>query len=551
MEKRWTKPAATLAACAFVWGAPKLALACGCVAPPTVGEPVVQAGERIVFAHEDGKVVAHIQLQYEGQASEFAWLLPLPSVPELELSSEELFSRLEQATAPRFVLTRQAGDGCPGPGGGVSFGCGDDLFLSAGQADGSGNENNNIAVKASSAGPYDYAVLRADDKEPMLEWLQENGYFVPATTESQLDPYVRPGAYFLALKLRAGQTAGDLQPVRVEYESERPMVPIILTAVAANPDMGILIWVLGEHRAVPVNYQHVVINEQYIDWPGGAVNYADVVSKAIDEAEGHHAFVTEHSSSTESFVGVLDTPGRFGRRENLARIERASDWVSALRINGFWWPSLLPIFQRAFPKPAAAQNIDQDEFYTNLDSYLNRWEPEEFDAVALTEEVWTRVVEPTLAAGKMFRDNRMMTRMFTVLSPEEMTKDPVFDFNPDLPPVSNVHQATMIDHCEGDMRAELTLDDGRVFLFTDAAAVADRIATEFQVPTAMRVEQLRLEGAPQVVLDNSAMLASDDDVAGGCIGARRARPGRFAPIMFVGLLLGMRMLRRRLRSPAS
>ena len=45
--------------------------ACGCFAPPDPSVPVVQAGEQIVFSHEDGVVTAHIQIQYQGEASEF------------------------------------------------------------------------------------------------------------------------------------------------------------------------------------------------------------------------------------------------------------------------------------------------------------------------------------------------------------------------------------------------------------------------------------------------------------------------------------------------
>src|SRR5687768_17918217 len=95
---------------------PRAADACGCFAPPTVGEPIVQAGERIVFAHRDGKVIAHIQIQYQGEANDFAWLLPVPSVPDLKLGSEELFVRVERATQPTFTLTRNPGDGCGSSG---------------------------------------------------------------------------------------------------------------------------------------------------------------------------------------------------------------------------------------------------------------------------------------------------------------------------------------------------------------------------------------------------------------------------------------------------
>src|SRR5438034_3676143 len=80
--------------------------ACGCFAPPDPTVPVVQAGEMIAFAIKDGNVDAHIQIRYSGAAADFGWLLPLPSEPTLELGSDELFSKLQQATAPQWNLTR-------------------------------------------------------------------------------------------------------------------------------------------------------------------------------------------------------------------------------------------------------------------------------------------------------------------------------------------------------------------------------------------------------------------------------------------------------------
>ncbi len=53
--------------------------ACGCFTPPDPSVPVVQAGERILFAQDSGKVIAHIHIQYAGEAAEFGWILPLPS----------------------------------------------------------------------------------------------------------------------------------------------------------------------------------------------------------------------------------------------------------------------------------------------------------------------------------------------------------------------------------------------------------------------------------------------------------------------------------------
>ena len=63
--------------------------ACGCFAPPDPATPVVQAGERILFAVENGKVTAHIQIQYAGNAKDFGWIVPLPSVPVVKAGTDE------------------------------------------------------------------------------------------------------------------------------------------------------------------------------------------------------------------------------------------------------------------------------------------------------------------------------------------------------------------------------------------------------------------------------------------------------------------------------
>src|SRR5262245_60948773 len=98
------------------------ASACGCFTPPDPSVPVVQAGERILFAVENGQVTAHIQIQYSGDAAEFGWLLPLPSLPTLELGTDELFNQITNLTQPKYRLTRLFDGNCgfrggPFPGG--------------------------------------------------------------------------------------------------------------------------------------------------------------------------------------------------------------------------------------------------------------------------------------------------------------------------------------------------------------------------------------------------------------------------------------------------
>ena len=100
----------------------------------------------------------------------------------------------------------------------------------------------------------------------MLQWLNDNRYFVPVGTDDSVAPYIRPGAFFLALKLRPGKSAGDLQPVVLRYASDVGMIPITLTSTGASENMGVQVWMLGDGRAIPRNYHHTVLNDAVIDW---------------------------------------------------------------------------------------------------------------------------------------------------------------------------------------------------------------------------------------------------------------------------------------------
>lgn len=552
MSSRWkmTFSAGLLAAGAVVLGMPEEAHACGCFAPPSPDKPVVQAGERIVFAYEDGKVVAHIQIQYQGDAEEFAWLLPMPSVPELKVGSEELFTRIEEATQPTFQVNTTGFCG----GGGPSFGCADqDVALSA------PNERYEepkppVAVVVASAGPYDYAVLDASNKQPMLDWLDANGYFVPAINSAALDPYVNPGSYFLALKLRAGASVGDLQPVIVEYASQYPMIPLILTSVSAIPDMGVLVWVLGDHRAIPRNYQHVLINEEHIDWFNGAANYNAVLIDAVNEAQGGQAFVTEYAGSTQRMFGVLDNNGeRFGERAPFETLV-AQAYLARLREKGFDFAAMQPVLERHFIYPSSAQivGVDRDAYFLNLDQFLPLYDADAtIDAPALTAELWERVVEPTLAAAQLFYRHPKMTRFYTTLSPEEMTKDPVFAFNPDLPDISEQHVATVTNLCEGDLPWEMALPDGRKYYGAERTSFTERVFNVSpKFPKTVEVQILREEGQPEIVVSNASLLAeaaaseADD---GGCSSSGRSRANTVFNVMLLlaVMAVGRRALKKR------
>ncbi len=79
-------------------------------------------------------------------------------------------------------------------------------------------------------------------------------------SEPLLDEYVQKGFKFLGIKLQNGQDSGDIKPIALTMSEQAPCVPLKLTPIAATPEMPILVWVLGEGRAVPTNFIHAVAN---------------------------------------------------------------------------------------------------------------------------------------------------------------------------------------------------------------------------------------------------------------------------------------------------
>ena len=110
-----------------------------------------------------------------------------------------------------------------------------------------------------------------------------------------IDVYVRENKYFVALKLLNGVGVKSIQPIVLTFRGTEACVPLRLTAIAANPDMPVLVWVLSDKRVAPRGYYEIMIDEARIDWLNQRNNYfgpTGLVGKAANEAGGN-AFVTE------------------------------------------------------------------------------------------------------------------------------------------------------------------------------------------------------------------------------------------------------------------
>jgi MYXO-CTERM domain-containing protein len=411
--------------------------------------PIEQSGETIIFGvdKEEGKVTATIQINYQGEAKDFAWVIPVMSQPVISLAPQAMFQNIRWQTDPQYNLNWDLEDG----------GCWWDYPMSAGgDAERAFDDGDGVQVLDSQeVGPYETATLKSESAEELHTWLGENGFDQPDSTIPLIQHYLDQGMFFVAMKLKQDATAGDIQPVTLAMDEDAPCVPLVLTQVAATPDMPVLVYVLGTMRSIPTNWFHVTINEKKIDWFNYGSNYESVVTQAIDEAGGH-GFVTEYAGTSDFLAGTLWWEGRFNLDKLLGKSSPESFLMELLN-QGFPRDSQMQgLIKKHVPKPDAKDLPDQcqsdQEFYTWNFEYCLGFMDEDwtFDPAAFVADIDERIVGAFQEGQAIFDKFPYLTRLYTTVSPDEMTRDPFFAFNPELEDVSNIHTATATGDCVED-----------------------------------------------------------------------------------------------------
>jgi hypothetical protein len=493
---------------------PEPARACGglfCSA----AAPVNQAAERIIFSkNADGTVTAVVQIQYQGPSEEFAWVLPVPGVPDVLVSSDLAFTRLQLASNPQYNLTTVVEGECFQSDFVQSAGAGG----SGGTSDGGGGQggagNDVVVLAEGNVGPYDFVVVQPDGSfenvgDVMVEWLTNEGYDVvpsggnPDDISALLGSYLEGGMNLIAFRLTKGNDQGTIRPIQITYESEQPMIPIRPTAVAANDDMGVMVWVLGENRAVPVNYRSLKLNEALIDWLTAGSNYNQVVIAAANEAGGQ-GFVTERAGPQVDYRNVVVQEFE---REAWAALQNDAPSLSSedlLRESVVFsgWDGYQDVLENFIPE-------EEVSLFLQCPQCTQSFAP--FDKESFLNALEAEVIMPMLDTEELVQSRPYVTRLYTTLSAPEMDTDPLFDFNPDLDAVSNQHAATRVIECSptvsfSNAPSRIELEDGRVVRLAPGAPWPFTPDGEGAPPANALVSQLTTSGPGTVVTDNAAAI---------------------------------------------
>jgi hypothetical protein len=276
--------------------------------------------------------------------------------------------------------------------------------------------------------------------------------------------------------------------------------------------MGVMVWVLGHARAIPVNYMSLELNEALINWLSPGSTYDDVVNEAANQAGGQ-GFVTEMAGDAAPMADVI-VPSWETSEWDLLRTEtwggRHTELVSRALSTFGSHDGIRDVVTATVPVPAGYTLEEVLGCFT----CVYGWGPAEipgFDPAAFLAALESSVIEPMTRTAELFRTHATMTRFYTTMSADEMTRDPMFAFNSNLDDVSSVHNATRVIECSPSLSqseapwrvvlpsGETVRGTGTSWPFTAAGG---------EMPANARIRRLDTEGEGEVIVDNVAAITA-------------------------------------------
>ena len=105
-------------------------------------------------------------------------------------------------------------------------------------------------------GPYEPELVSSEDPGALIVWLNDNGYVITPEMYPFVAQYVASGMVFLGIQLAPEPQSGvfSIKPLNLTYHGTTPMVPLTLSAVSAEPEMGFVVFIAGEDNYEADNY---------------------------------------------------------------------------------------------------------------------------------------------------------------------------------------------------------------------------------------------------------------------------------------------------------
>lgn len=168
-----------------------------------------------------------VSISYQGDAEDFAWIIPTPSKPEISRGSRTLFSAIEEDI--------------------IGYDSYYDYFYGSEGIGASApleEEKTVTVIEEKAVEYYDVTILEATSATDLVDWLNDNGYQFPETSTYVLSDYVSEGWFFTALRINdtaLGDTnvetnlaTGQAVPVQFTFSTDNVVYPLRISGVTSS-----------------------------------------------------------------------------------------------------------------------------------------------------------------------------------------------------------------------------------------------------------------------------------------------------------------------------
>lgn len=216
-----------------------------------------------------------VSMSFEGNAADFAWIIPVPSKPDVKQGSQDLFTELS-----KIAVNNE----------GTIYDYDKIMTPSVGEEPQAVN-----VVEQKTIDYYDVSVLEATDAEALATWLNDNGYPYPEKYSYIFNDYINNGWYFVAAKIvpavaddstvTTALNNGTATPLQLTFTAKNIVYPmkisqIVGSEISSNGSSSEAFFNDGTNSAPSaVNVTLYIIADHKQELSGFTASYGDEIKK--------------------------------------------------------------------------------------------------------------------------------------------------------------------------------------------------------------------------------------------------------------------------------
>ncbi len=306
------------------------------------GAELFNEKSEVIMVKDGNKMTITMSNDFKGSVKDFAMVVPVPTIlqeKQIRIKNGNLFKVFNDYSAPRLVEYYDPSP-CPIERNTYYYESVSDVQIASGANIILTDKKSSVKIEAQyQIGEYDILILSAKESGDLKTFLKDNGYHIPENAEEVLDPYIKNNLKFFVVKVnmdsyQKGQYQ-TLNPIQIEFESDKFMLPIRLGMANSTGEQDLLIYCITKTGMVETSNYRTVKMPTGNNIPTFVKNhfgefYKDVFKRQYQN-ENKNAVFVEYAWEISPWQGVKCDPCVGSPPMYADLIEAGATW---LNLNG-------------------------------------------------------------------------------------------------------------------------------------------------------------------------------------------------------------------------